>query len=68
MSDPNSPSQDQHEKSRDLAEEGLDKLVHGDEAEAKRLAEKAKAIDPSGVTEVVDDLYEDSRQDDAEKK
>ena len=51
-------SDDKHEKALDLTEQALDALVEGDEKTAGKLVEKAKALDPEAVEEVVHDLEE----------
>ena len=49
---------DKHEKALDLTEAALEKLEEGDEAEADKLIEQAKKLDPNAVKEVVKDLGE----------
>ena len=49
---------DQHEKARDLTEQALDRLVAGDEPGADTLIRQAKSLDPSALTETLDDLGE----------
>jgi len=49
---------DKHEKALDLTEQALDALVEGDEKTAGKLVQKAKALDPAAVEEVVHDLEE----------
>lgn len=51
---------DKHEEARILTEKALDQLELGNEAEADKLIEKAKKLDPSGAVEVVADLDEDT--------
>ena len=51
-------SDDKHEKALDLTEQALDALVEGDDKTAGKLVEKAKALDPAAVEEVVSDLEE----------
>lgn len=51
-------SDDNHEKALDLTEQALDKMEGGDKKEAEKLIDKAKALDPSAVEEVVQDLEE----------
>lgn len=53
-------SDDKHEKARDLTEQALEALDEGDEAQADELIEQAKKLDPSALTEVVEDLDEDA--------
>ncbi len=51
-------SDDKHDKALDLTEQALDALVEGDEKAAAKLVQKAKALDPEAVEEVVHDLEE----------
>ena len=62
-------SGDKHEKARDLTEQALEALDQGKDAEADKLIEQAKKLDPSALTEVVEDLDEDAGSDpDAAKR
>lgn len=62
-------SDDKHEKARDLTEQALEALDKGKDAEADKLIEQAKKLDPSALTEVVEDLDEDAGSDpDAAKR
>jgi hypothetical protein len=45
--------QGKHEKALDLSEEGVEMMLEGDEAEGKKLVQKAKKIDPSAVDETM---------------
>jgi hypothetical protein len=54
-----------HDKARDLAERALEQLDKGHEAQADRLIEESKKIDPSAAKELVDDLDEDAGSDPA---
>jgi hypothetical protein len=49
-----------HERARDLAEEGLDRLVEGDE-EGKKLIDKAKRLDPKAVEELAEEIERDRK-------
>ena len=51
---------EKHEQAIDLTEQALDKLVEGDEAEAAKLIDKAKTIDPTAPEEVLRDMDEDA--------
>ena len=51
-------SDDKHEKALDLTEQALEAMVKGDEKTASKLVEKAKALDPAAVEEVVHELEE----------
>ncbi len=52
---------DRRERARDLAEEGLDRLVEGDER-GKELIEKAKKLDPEAVAELAGEDERDKEQ------
>ena len=52
---------DKHERARDLAEEGLDRLVEGDE-KGRELIEKAKKLDPGAVAELAEEVERDREQ------
>ena len=47
------------ERSRDIAEEGLDKLIEGDKEAGEELIDKAKKIDPKGVEELAEEIERD---------
>ena len=52
---------DKRERARDMAEEGLDRLVEGDE-KGKALIEKAKKLDPDAVAELAEEVERDKEQ------
>jgi predicted transcriptional regulator len=49
---------DKRERARDLAEEGLDRLVQGDE-KGRELIERAKKLDPEAVAELAEEVERD---------
>ncbi len=57
------PTDQAHEKARDLVEEALGKLAEDKPKEAGKLIDEAQAIDPSAAREVVADLDEDADSD-----
>lgn len=57
------PDDKQHERARDLAEDALGALAEGKEGRADQLIEKARKLDESALTEVVEDLDEDAGSD-----
>ncbi len=59
---------EKHEHARDLAEQALEALDKGDEAQADALLAKAKKLDKSAVVELVKDLEEDAGSDPAAAK
>ena len=52
---------DKRERARDIAEEGLDRLVEGDE-KGMELIEKAKKLDPDAVAELAEEVERDREQ------
>jgi len=52
---------DKRERARDIAEEGLDRLIKGDE-KGKELIEKAKKLDPDAVAELAEEVERDREQ------
>jgi hypothetical protein len=52
---------DKSERAREMAEEGLDRLVDGDE-KGKELIEKAKKLDPQAVAELAEEVERDKEQ------
>ena len=52
---------DKSERARDMAEEGLDRLVDGDE-KGKDLIEKAKKLDPQAVADLAQEVERDKEQ------
>ena len=52
---------DRRESARDLAEEGLDRLVEGDE-KGRELIEKAKKLDPEAVVELAEEIERDKER------
>ncbi len=59
---------DKYEHARDLAEQALEALDKGDEAQADALLAKAKKLDKSAVVELVQELEEDAGSDPAAAK
>lgn len=52
---------DRRERARDMAEEGLNRLVEGDE-KGRELIEKAKQLDPDAVAELAEEVERDKEQ------
>lgn len=48
--------EDKRERARDIAEEGLDKVVDGDQKAGKRMIDEARKIDPKAVDELADEV------------
>ncbi len=49
---------DKHEQARDMGEEALEALDKGDEKKADALIDKAKKLDKTALTEIVEELDE----------
>ncbi len=49
---------DKHEQARELGEEALEALDKGNEKKADELIDKAKKLDKTALTELVEDLNE----------
>lgn len=52
---------DKRERAREMAEQGLDKLVEGDR-KGKELIDKAKKLDPGAVKELAEEVEHDKEQ------
>jgi predicted transcriptional regulator len=52
---------EKRERARDLAEEGLDRLLDGDET-GKELIERAKKLDPAAVAELAEEVEREKEQ------
>jgi hypothetical protein len=52
---------EKRERARDLAEEGLDRLLDGDET-GKELIEQAKKLDPAAVAELAEEVEREKEQ------
>ncbi len=53
---------DKHDRARDLAEEGLDKMIEGDEEKGRRMIDEAKKIDPKGVQDLAEEVERDKEK------
>jgi hypothetical protein len=47
------------ERARDIAEQGLDKVIAGDEQEGEKMIDQAKKIDPKAVEELAEEIEHD---------
>jgi hypothetical protein len=47
---------DKHDRARDLAEQGLDKAIEGDEEKGRRMIDEAKKIDPKAVQNLAEEV------------
>jgi hypothetical protein len=48
--------ENKRERARDVAEEGLDKVIEGDKEAGKRMIDEARKIDPKAVDELADEV------------
>jgi hypothetical protein len=53
---------DNRERAHDMAEEGLDKVVEGDEKAGKKLIEEARKIDPKSVDQLAEEVERDKKK------
>jgi predicted transcriptional regulator len=51
--------ENKRERAYDIAEEGLDMIVEGDEEAGRQLIEKAKKMDPKAVEELAEEVERD---------
>jgi len=52
----------EHKKAHDLAEEAIDKAAQGDTADAKKMVEEAKKLDPKIAEEMGREVESDRRK------
>jgi uncharacterized protein HemY len=50
------------DRARDLANEGLDKMVEGDKEKGRRLIDEAKKVDPRGVEDLAEEVERDKEK------
>jgi uncharacterized protein HemY len=50
------------DRARDLADEGLDKMVEGDKQKGRRLIDEAKKVDPRGVEDLAEEVERDKEK------
>ena len=50
---------DKQDRARDIAEEGLDKMIEGDEEKGRRMIDEAKKIDPKAVEDLAEEVERD---------
>ena len=48
--------QNKHDRARDLAEDGLDRAIEGDERNGRRMIDEAKKLDPEAVEEIAEEV------------
>jgi hypothetical protein len=57
--------EDKRERAHDIAEEGLDKIIEGDQKKGQDMIEEAKKIDPKAVEDLAQEVERD--KEDAER-
>jgi hypothetical protein len=53
---------DKRDRARDIAEQGLDKAIEGDEAKGRRMIDEAKKIDPKAVEDLAEEVERDKEK------
>jgi hypothetical protein len=53
---------DKRERAHDMADEGLDKVVEGDEEAGKKLIDQARKIDPKAVDQLAEEVERDKEK------
>ncbi|HEY3911250.1 MAG TPA: hypothetical protein VGM07_15360 [Stellaceae bacterium] len=56
---------DEREQAHDIADEGLDKIIEGDEQKGRRMIDDAKKRDPKAVEDLAEEVERD--KDEAER-
>jgi hypothetical protein len=54
--------ENKRERARDIAEEGLDKIIEGDNQTGEKLIDQAKKIDPKGVEELAEEVEREKEE------
>jgi hypothetical protein len=57
--------ENKRDRARDIAEEGLDKIVEGEEEKGQKMIDQAKKLDPKAVEELAEEIEKD--KEDAER-
>jgi uncharacterized protein HemY len=55
-------TESKRERAHDIAEQGLDKIIEGDEQKGEKLLDEAKKIDPKGVEELAEEIERDKEK------
>lgn len=53
---------DERDQAHDMAEEGLDKIIEGDEEKGRRLIDQAKKRDPKAVEDLAQEVEHDREE------
>jgi phage/plasmid-associated DNA primase len=51
--------ENKRDRARDIAEEGLDKIVEGDKEKGQKMIDQAKKLDPKAVEELAEEIEKD---------
>jgi hypothetical protein len=51
--------ENKRERARDIAEEGLDRIVEGEEEAGQRMIDQAKKLDPKAVEDLAEEIEKD---------
>jgi hypothetical protein len=51
--------ENKRERARDIAEEGLDKIVEGEEEAGQKMVDQAKKLDPKAVEDLAEEIERD---------
>lgn len=54
--------ENKRERAHDIAEQGLDKIVEGDEGAGKKMIDQAKKIDPKAVEDLAEEVERDRKE------
>jgi hypothetical protein len=52
----------ERDRARDIAEEGLDKIIEGDDGKGRRMIDEAKKRDPKAVEDLAQEVERDREQ------
>jgi hypothetical protein len=53
--------ENRRERARDIAEEGLDRIVEGEEEEGQKMIDQAKKLEPKAVAELAEEIEQDKK-------
>ena len=53
--------ENRRERARDIAEEGLGRILEGEEEEGQKMIDQAKTLDPKDVEELAEEVEQDQK-------
>ena len=53
--------ENRRERARDIAEEGLGRILEGEEEEGQKMIDQAKKLDPKAVEELAEEVEQDQK-------